>query len=64
MYDGTFYTYEDRRGEFRWYLKDRNGRKIADSGEGYTTEYGCERAVKNVIATVRGKVQIVKLGRL
>ncbi|MFN2489332.1 MAG: YegP family protein [Actinomycetota bacterium] len=56
---GTFYTYEDRSGYYRWYLKDTNGRKIADSGEGYASRYNCERAVRNVISTCRGNVQVV-----
>lgn len=49
----TFYTYRDNAGEYRWYLKDTNGRKIADSGEGYSSESNCERAIKNVIAACR-----------
>lgn len=57
----TFYTYRDSAGEYRWYLKDTNGKKIADSGEGYATEWGCERAAKNVIEACRGDVRIVNL---
>jgi uncharacterized protein YegP (UPF0339 family) len=33
--------YEDSKGEWRWRLKASNGRIIADSGEGYTTEREC-----------------------
>lgn len=27
--------YKDRKGEWRWHLKARNGRIVAESGEGY-----------------------------
>ena len=37
----TFYVYQDRSGEWRWYLKSSNGRKIADSGEGYVSKQSC-----------------------
>jgi uncharacterized protein YegP (UPF0339 family) len=32
---GKVYFYRDRRGEIRWRLVARNGRIVADSGEGY-----------------------------
>ncbi|HEX8248969.1 MAG TPA: DUF1508 domain-containing protein [Pyrinomonadaceae bacterium] len=38
--------FEDSAGEFRWHLKARNGRKIADGGEGYKTRSGARRAVR------------------
>jgi len=37
----TFYIYKDRAGEWRWYLKASNGRKVADSGEGYNNKQDC-----------------------
>jgi uncharacterized protein YegP (UPF0339 family) len=37
----TFYVYKDHAGEWRWYLKAANGRKVADSGEGYTSQQHC-----------------------
>jgi uncharacterized protein YegP (UPF0339 family) len=36
-----FFIYKDSRNEWRWYLKASNGRKIADSGEGYITKQSC-----------------------
>lgn len=36
--------YKDHAGEWRWHLKARNGRIIAESGEGYTRRKACERA--------------------
>ncbi len=44
----AFFIYKDSRGEYRWRLRDNNNEIIAVSGEGYTTQYGCERAVRNV----------------
>lgn len=39
-----FHIYQDKRGEWRWRLKARNGRIVADSGEGYVTRGGALRA--------------------
>ena len=47
-----FFIYEDNRGEYRWRLRDNNNQIIAVSGEGYTTKYGCKRAIQNVKAEV------------
>lgn len=33
-----FTIYKDRNSEFRWRFKSSNGRIIADSAEGYTSE--------------------------
>lgn len=53
-----FVVYKDRKSEWRWRLKAKNGRIVADSGEGYTTRW---RAVKaayrvQVIAMMAPKV--------
>ena len=37
----TYIYYKDAKDEWRWRLKAANGRIIADSGEGYTTEHEC-----------------------
>lgn len=39
-----FEIYTDRKGEFRWRLKARNGKVVGDSGEGYKREAACMRA--------------------
>lgn len=40
-------VYKDAAGQWRWRLKAKNGRNVADSGEGYKTRSGvltaCER---------------------
>ncbi len=40
-------AYQDKAGEWRWRLKAKNGRIIADGAEGYKTKSGIKRAVKS-----------------
>lgn len=41
-------VYRDRAGEWRWRLQERNGRIVADSGEGYTRKAGAKRAAERM----------------
>lgn len=41
-----FEVYESRDNAWRWRLIAANGKIIADSGEGYVTEYNAVRAAK------------------
>jgi uncharacterized protein len=41
----TFWKYIDTSGYWRWHLVAANGRKIADSGEGYHNEVDCDHAI-------------------
>lgn len=43
----------DRRGEWRWSVKSRNGRKCATPGEGFKTRRGCERNLILVAKALR-----------
>jgi len=43
-----FTVYKDKRGEWRWNLAADNGRKIADSGEGYKEKDDCLDGIKAV----------------
>jgi uncharacterized protein YegP (UPF0339 family) len=45
-----FELYRDTAGEWRWRLVARNGRVIADSGEGYTRRSGAEKAIERLQA--------------
>jgi uncharacterized protein YegP (UPF0339 family) len=45
---GNFVIYIDQIGEYRWYLKAENNRKIADSGEGYRSRNDCEEGIRLV----------------
>ena len=50
-----FVMYRDRANEWRWYLwSHNNGRKLADSGEGFTTRQSCERNIALVKQVVPG----------
>ncbi|MBL8126935.1 MAG: DUF1508 domain-containing protein [Thermomicrobiales bacterium] len=42
---GKFHLYRDKRGEYRWRLRSRNSKIIADSGEGYTQKESCEHGI-------------------
>jgi uncharacterized protein YegP (UPF0339 family) len=39
------HIYCDEAGEWRWRVVSDNGRKLADSGEGYVNEADCREAV-------------------
>lgn len=56
-----FHIYQDARGEWRWRLKARNGRIVADSGEGYVRQGNAIRAAGMVREEIRhgGAVTIV-----
>ncbi len=41
-------VYQDDAGQWRWRLRAANNRILADSGEGYTRERDCHRAIKAV----------------
>jgi len=41
----TYVIYKDKLNEWRWYLKAANGKKIADSGEGYKNKSDCLNAI-------------------
>ena len=55
----TLHVYPDNAQEYRWHLKSNNGRIIADSGEGYTREADCLKAM----AKFKSKVASAKLVR-
>ncbi len=44
----AYYIYKDAQGFWRWYLQSANGKKIANSGEGYTNKQDCEHAINLV----------------
>lgn len=51
--------YRDAIGEYRWQAIDGNNRLIAESGEGYATKQGLEKAIRNVISEFAGGVEFV-----
>ena len=40
-----FQLYKDRKGEYRWRLRARNGEIIADSNEGYSSKASCKHGI-------------------
>jgi uncharacterized protein YegP (UPF0339 family) len=46
--DANFEVFEDAAGEYRWRVRTRNGKIVADSGEGYTERNDAEEAVDRV----------------
>ena len=46
-----FWVYRDTNRQWRWYLKAANGRKIANSGEGYWNKSDCLAAIDLVAST-------------
>lgn len=45
--------YVDRKGEWRWRLIAKNGRIVADSGEGYSSKQKVKIAVKRLPDIIR-----------
>lgn len=43
-----FKIYRDQAGLYRWKLVSRNGRIVADSGEGYSKRNNATRAARNL----------------
>lgn len=41
----TFWKYRDVNLQWRWTLVASNGRKIANSGEGYWNEADCDKVI-------------------
>lgn len=40
-----YYIYLDSAGKWKWFLEAQNGKKIADSGEGYFNKQDCLQAI-------------------
>lgn len=48
-----FEIYKDAKGEWRWRLRAKNGRIVADSAEGYKKRASVANAVLNLVFFVR-----------
>lgn len=47
-----FIIYKDIKGEYRWTLEARNGKKIADSAEGYKRKTQVVKMVNKITVMV------------
>jgi uncharacterized protein YegP (UPF0339 family) len=52
----SYEYYKDKKGEWRWRLVASNGRIIADSGEGYSSERECLADIDRVKASKEADV--------
>jgi uncharacterized protein YegP (UPF0339 family) len=43
----TFEIYADAKGEYRWRLLDKDGKNVANSGQGYGKKADCKAMVSN-----------------
>lgn len=48
----TVIMYQDRDGDWRWTLKARNGKVLADSAEGYRKRAYCRRWITKIFPTL------------
>lgn len=46
----AFETYRDRKREWRWRLRHRNGRIVAEGGEGYKSHATMKRSVQRMFS--------------
>ncbi len=47
-----FITYIDKSGQHRWHALSKNGRVVADSGEGYASKGNATKALQKFISDV------------
>ncbi|HEX8160656.1 MAG TPA: DUF1508 domain-containing protein [Pyrinomonadaceae bacterium] len=52
----AYHVYLDANNQWRWYLQAANGRKIANSGEGYHNKQDCLDAIKLVKGSANAPV--------
>ena len=56
-----FEVYKDKSKEWRWRLKARNGRKVANSGEGYKRKSACVKSMSRFsVGAVLASVDYIK----
>ena len=60
--DFAFEGYEDKGGAYRWRLRGRNDRIVADSGQGYDSRSGADDAVERV-RTYVPDADVLTIGR-
>ena len=47
--------YKDKAGEWRWRIRTRGYKIVADSGEGYKTKHSCKYAARRLFRKFRAK---------
>ena len=56
----AYYVFKDEKGEWRWYLQAKNGKKIAVSGEGYNDRADCLDAIDLVKVSMAAPINVVE----
>lgn len=56
----TMRIYRDRKGEWRWRIVARNGRIVADSGEGYSSASAVRRAASRFLSVAAANLALMK----
>lgn len=56
-----FHVYKDSQGLWRWYLKAVNGKKLANSGEGYYNQRDCLNGIQLVKSTFNVPVYQIQI---
>ena len=54
MHLSHFLVYRDANRQWRWTLYANNGRKIANSGEGYINQQDCKHAIDLIADNTKG----------
>lgn len=56
-----FEVWKDKKGEYRWRLKAKNGQTIASSGEGYKDKRNCMSGIEAVKKASNDEVKDVEV---
>lgn len=55
-------VYQDNNEDWRWtFISGYNGRKLADSGQGYTRRIDCKRAMHRVTNNPKIRMEIFRV---
>lgn len=55
-----FEIYKDRQKLWRWRLIAKNGKNVANGGEGYYSKFNVKRAIKKFIKGINKEYKIIK----
>jgi uncharacterized protein YegP (UPF0339 family) len=53
--------YRDKQGHYRWRMKARNGKIVADCGEGYSSRKKCCKGLTRVVDAWSTGIEFVDL---
>lgn len=56
-----FEIYKDKKKQWRWRLVAKNGKNVANGGEGYYMKFNVKRAIKKIVKDIEKGYEIVDL---